>query len=240
MLAATEFWSAIVGAIVGGLIAYLLQRSIAREAKLQRDEDRNRARSSLGQSLFVKLTKMTNSLHTVLIHYDKCYARKGEVEGPGEPWQFVIPMPFGAEPVHFTPEELAVAFDVGTADLFNDLMLADTRHNAIMTNLGHAFSAHRELLDLLIPDEIEGEIGTVDLSDPAVRKRLRPKMINVNSMHDQIHDMVTKDVATGEKSLLELQVILREKLGLKIALNIGNEGSGPKSAKSPVELDETN
>ncbi|MCF6198996.1 MAG: hypothetical protein L3J67_06280 [Hyphomicrobiaceae bacterium] len=61
-----EFWAAIIGAIVGGLISAGLQWLAYREQKKQREEERKNKDTAIAHSLLFKMI----GIHTNLYHFN--------------------------------------------------------------------------------------------------------------------------------------------------------------------------
>src|SRR5262245_42465642 len=61
--AATELWAAVIGAIVGGLIAYFIQVKALREGRQQREDDLRRSNRALGYSLLFKVIKIHSNFY---------------------------------------------------------------------------------------------------------------------------------------------------------------------------------
>ena len=57
ILSSTEFWSAIFGAIVGGVIAFFIRWITLREARQQREAEHRRSQQALGHALLFKVLR---------------------------------------------------------------------------------------------------------------------------------------------------------------------------------------
>src|SRR5215208_2424952 len=89
VLVTREFWSGVIGTVVGGSITFLAQSRGFREQRKQRAEDRLRGQRGLAYSLFFKMLRIHSDFYGVHRHIEDCF-EKGEKLG-GNPWQFVLP-----------------------------------------------------------------------------------------------------------------------------------------------------
>lgn len=153
----TEFWSAMAGAIVGGLIAYAMQTQVLSEARDQREEDFNRVQRGLANSLLFKMVRIMSSFRYIDHHMKEAYGRAEEGD---QPWQFVQPIINPTPRVHFTSEEMGMLLAQKSDDIFNSVASIDEVHNALITVL-EQHSVHRQDLmqRLPAPQQVEGEMG---------------------------------------------------------------------------------
>ena len=70
LLDSKEFWAAVIGAIVGGLIAALTQWFFSWSQRKQQER-------ALATSLLLKLGKLTATLMATKQHVDDCFAEAG-------------------------------------------------------------------------------------------------------------------------------------------------------------------
>lgn len=82
----TEFWSAIAGAVVGGVIAYAVQIRALREGKRQRADDQKSIQQGLGNSLLFKMIKIHSNIHGIHRHIEECFETAAKRGQKGEPW----------------------------------------------------------------------------------------------------------------------------------------------------------
>ena len=66
LLHSSEFWSAIAGAVIGGLIALVAQVIFLRTAKKQREDEQRRTQQALANSLLFKMMRIHSNF--VAIH----------------------------------------------------------------------------------------------------------------------------------------------------------------------------
>ena len=112
IVASSEFWATIVGAVVGGLIALFAQWLALRAERKQRDEDRLRANQALATSLLFKVRDMHGNYVQSRRSIEEQFA-DAEREGlVGEPWRFFKPFSSNLSHFHFTPDEKATLFEL--------------------------------------------------------------------------------------------------------------------------------
>jgi hypothetical protein len=125
-----EFWAAVGGAIVGGIIAFVIQLVVLRAAARQREKEAAERKKALGFSLFVKMMKIHSHLHLLHEHLEEPFERDKEGGGGREPWQIVLPLANNPMHVHFSSDEMAMLLSLKNDDLFNDVISMDEIHNS--------------------------------------------------------------------------------------------------------------
>ena len=132
----TEFWSAIIGAIVGatagGLIAYMVQMMALREGRKQRKDDYKQSQQSLGNALLFEMMRIHSNLKIIHDHIESRFAEAELKKSKEEPWQFYLPIANHPDPVHFTSEEMVMIFSLNKVDVLNALLPMDDIHNSII------------------------------------------------------------------------------------------------------------
>ena len=213
----TEFWSAIAGAIVGGVIAYLVQIKALREGRRQRNEDRKELKLAQAHALLFKIIRIHAGFFNVSDHIESCFARAKKDGFEGEPWQFVIPMANFPDPVHFSAEEMGMLLALKNDDLFNVIAPMDVVHNSLIEAFRVLSKERRALAQRLRPDNAHGELlrGTLDRQQFL---ELRPYMIEVNSLVAKIREDAAHNFELATDALDRLQNLFREKLGLQVKL----------------------
>lgn len=152
-----EFWAAIAGAIVGGLIALVIQLVALWAAKAERKEDHNERRRALGYALLFKMIQIYSNLRQLRDHLAGAYER-GLEDGLEEPWQFVMPIVNVPDRVEFSTDEMSMLLSLGNDDVFNDLASLDQVHNSLCSRL-IPLSHLIKILNLLSVTMLVGGIG---------------------------------------------------------------------------------
>ena len=114
-----EFWAAIVGAIVGGVIAAAIQ---ALTLNHQSNEDQKRRREQnqiLGRGLIFKLMRITSDFHSIQAHLDESASGVYRTTN-AEPWTYVLPIANLPTPIKFTADEASAVMSQNAA-IANDL-----------------------------------------------------------------------------------------------------------------------
>jgi hypothetical protein len=235
ILGSAEFWSAIAGAIVGGLIGIAIQLKVIWEAREQRKEDHERVQRALGLSLFFKMTKIVTNLHHLSRHIERCF-QQAEAKGfKGDPWQFVLPLANFPEPVHFSADEMSMLLDLKNDKVFNDVISTDDVHNA-MVEAAKTMSAERlSLEDRLSHDGVEGNVVYGHREEELAQHR--PQIVKVNMLIELVRSNLKIDSEQSRAKLHELHDLLREKLGLehRIAIELDQGDGAQKDGQKAVK-----
>lgn len=108
IVASSEFVAAIVGALVGGLIALFAQWLALRTQRKQREEDRLRANQALATSLLFKVRDMHGNYVQSRRSIEEQFAEAEQAGLIGEPWRFFKPFSSSLTqaPLNFLDDEL--------------------------------------------------------------------------------------------------------------------------------------
>jgi hypothetical protein len=221
-----EFWSAIagavVGAVVGGVIAYVIQVKALREGRTQRDEDRKLVQQAQGRALLIKMGRMVSNYHGIHQHFEGCFERAREAGAVvGEPWQFVLPTANTADPVHFSMDELGMLLSLKNNEVFNSLVGMDMIHNSLIDVLKLFNVQRRDLTERLPPPTTAGQGNMLGgYAPPEVFAALRPRMIEVNMLAEQLRNGAKNDFTEATKVIASLVQLLHDKLGLSYKVSI--------------------
>lgn len=221
LIVATEFWSAVIGALVGGLIAYFVQRSSSKEARKQRAEDKLERQQSLATSLIFKLMRMYSDLNSLNNHIERPWSlphNRGAA-----PWQVIRPLANLPDIVNFTADELTVLVSHTTGTVADLAMDLDVRHNSIVATM-QSYNASRTLL----ADRLTSLSGNTSVAEgvasfvtegPAFQALL-PMMADADSIIHGLRTMLPEATSDARKALSEAHEQLQRKLKLafKIAL----------------------
>ena len=213
----SEFWSVIVGACVGGFIAYLIQITALRESRNQRAEELLRLHKVLGNSLIVKMIKIYSNFQTLYNHLEECFAAVDHAGSYGEPWTFTRPLATLPSPVVFSSAELSMLIAMNSDEVFNSILPLDTIHNTLWDTVRKQQTERKLLLEQLPADNFVGNVGQATLGNE-LELKLRPQMIAVNTMIEQLFSHVKRSRSEAETALFSLHTLLQDKLGLTYKL----------------------
>ena len=213
LLRATEFWSAIGGAVVGGLIADFAQVRALREGRAQRKEDREQTRKTLARSMLFKMIKIHSNFYDLRQYFEECFAEGARDAEKLQPWQFVRPAVNPPDRVHFSSDEMGMLLASKNDDLFNELLYMDSHHNGLLGAVAIMDAKRAALTDLIPPDAGEGPVFSSGL-DEAQNLALRPKMFEVNTLALHLRTAIGEANRRSLDALHRLRDLFRERLGL--------------------------
>jgi hypothetical protein len=160
--ALATFGAAVLGAVVGGLISYLLQGQALAATNVQQDSDRREVRKALALSLVFKMIRISSDLNnlgkSILDSMER--ARKDGITGM--PFQIVMPTLPLPDPIRFSPDEMAWVLSVNN-NLFNEMGPLDELHTSTVAIFDLYNAKRSHLLDRL-GAEMKGMVGTTTLT----------------------------------------------------------------------------
>jgi hypothetical protein len=213
-----NFWSVIIGALVGALaaggISFWLQRMTLRAAAEERQTERRERRAALGHALLFKTGRIYSHARTFSEHMRAAYAAAKRDGFKGEAWQFVLPILNFPDRVEYTTDEMALLLSLKENELFNCLIQLDEIHNSTIEIFRRYAELRLSLTQKLSPHEMRGKIGSGNLT-PAELMRIQPSMIELNDVAEGLQSRCQRDEAESWKALVELQRVLKSALGLE-------------------------
>jgi hypothetical protein len=207
-----EFWAVILGAVVAGMIAFVLQRINLNDAKRQRDEERDERRYAVALSLLFKMVKIHSNMVNLHQHVQE---KLTEAEGGNkkrELWQDYLPVANLPRAIHFSIDEMALLLSLKDDDLFNDLASIDEIHNSAV-ELFKKINSRRELLLAELPAKMEGNRGTMLLT-PEQMPYFRPKMVEINLLIQSAAEWCAEQTPKCRGLLERLHRVLKSKVGI--------------------------
>ena len=220
-MADPDFWSgtygAVVGSIVGGLIALGGQWLTILDVRKTRSADVKMERKALSHSIILK----TMRIHSNFMQIDNHWKESNEKANALEIWQYLLPLVNLPEKIKFENRELALLLTLNDNKLFNDVLELDAVHNALLDSLGIYNNKYEELTAKFVPAGMTGDVGHLEFNNAELLK-VRPLMVIVNSLGAQIGNMVARDATSSSLTLDELASALREKAGSDIKIERKN------------------
>ena len=213
VLISTEFWSALVGALIGGFIALAAQTRERNEARRQREEDHKRGQQALAGSLLFKMRRIHSNYIGVAGYIEECFAEAATKAMHDEPWRFLLPLPSLPKPVNFSSEEMGMLLAQRDDEVFNSMSETDELHNLHVEALATLQLMRRNLMERIPPENVSGDRGSVVLPREEYAA-LRPRMIEVNSLVEQLRNDAHDGISAAGSLLHQLQYLLRKRLDL--------------------------
>lgn len=216
----TEFWSAICGAVVGGVIALGIQLLTLFAAKKERDEIKEERKTALYHSLLFKLSRIHSNLFDLHLHLEESYAQPN-IQMPTEPWTFVLPIANFPDYVHFSPDEMSLILSLNKPELTDSFMSLDMLHNSLV-EIFKKYSDMRNDFQNFIPTEMDGNVGTSQFTADEF-KVVRPRMVIMNRLLSDVREMAQKDYLESKKAIRDVPEALNKLLGLKLKIELKRE-----------------
>lgn len=211
-----EFWAAVVGAVVGGLIALGVQLLAARHARKLRAEEKTEHEKTHGHLALFKVLRMSSNLE----HMRRHVSEGEEVRKRDELshlWSAVLPLANVVDRVEFTPDELNVVSKLGDEDLLNNFLSLDQLHNAFIPLWDIYNRDRRSLLSKLTPENFEDGIGET-FAESADVKKLKPAIYELEDLIKQIQALIEEAAAEAATVLESLVEALNERYSLKLKI----------------------
>lgn len=181
--------SAIIGAGIAAIPAFLLARRASRETLSRDREGRRLAEKAAMLSAMVKLTEIINGLGGLHRHIEDSIARAetDAVEGP-HLWSKVSPIiGTGDRGVVFDADELAPLLGVKEAGLLNDLLELSARYASLKEGV-ETYAHRRTLLTDKLSATMQGPIGHLKL-DAEEYAAFLPRFVELDSLVKQLREM---------------------------------------------------
>ncbi len=187
-----EYWDlvpavigGIIGALAGGIPAWLLAKRQSDETLRRDREQRNENQKALAFSVVVKLLHIINSTVSLSNHVHSCLALRADPDHAHmEPWQVLVPMIGHTDEgaIRFTSGEMAVFSAANEYDFMQDMLLLAARNSSSLATFQEYCVMRNEFRKIgPKPADFDGQIGGGWLTPEEVDS-LKPYTIPMNNI----------------------------------------------------------
>lgn len=209
---ASAFGGSIIGAAIGGVVNFVLQRRSLKVAKAQRDEDRLDVRKALGYSLLFKMIKVASSLENMGKALRSCFTAAEQEGFTGRPFQIVTPIGPSADRVGFSPEEMALVLSLDDK-VFNEIAALDQLHNSTAA-IFDLYGERRTTVLEKFGAVMTGSMGSTGLTQEQL-DWLAPRAVELDGLVGVMLQRSEEDGARTWQALEHLRDMFEAKLGIK-------------------------
>lgn len=217
----SAFGGTVLGAVLGGLISYFLQRQSLAATRALHDSDRKELHKAIGYGLLFKMIRLCSDLSQIGMPVQEAVS-KAQAEGKtDEFWPVVLPVLPLPDPIKFTPEEMALVLSLD-AKLFNDMAALDDLHKNAVGLFTLYAEKRNALTDSLRPETMVGNLGSALLTR-AERDRMRPRSVELDMLVSGMLERTTQDGKIAWSCLDQLHKALEKEFDLKHKLELKEE-----------------
>lgn len=205
---------AIIGAVVAGGIAWILQaQNLKAQEQLIKGAQAEHKRA-LAHSLIHKLMKISSDVSNLRAHVEKSLERSDQVQM----WPAVQGIANIPNEVILTADELWLLSDAEATALFTEAFEVEGIHRAYVKILDHYSTRRLELGDMVPSMSTTHEPGSDYIVGENERRILEPRMVELNSILTDIVEEGDKQEQRAAQLLFRATDHLKQNLDLKIAL----------------------
>ena len=211
----SEFWAAIVGAIVGGLMSLVLQLFALSAARNDRESERLESKRALARALLFK----TIRIHSNFVGYSRHLVEaddRAKASNLPVGWQSLLPLANAPDRVTYSSDEMSMLLSLKSDNVFNDVLNLDVIHNSTI-EIFQTYNQLRLELTSRLPAQMDGQVGTTLLNSQQAMI-LGPRMASLSHLVEAIRVRTGADAVESLATLNRLAATLNEKLGLKLSV----------------------
>lgn len=223
LLGSTELWSAVLGAVVGGIITAALQAlthkrnaAVLAKSELQRQQ-------AIASRLIFKLIKVQADIVYLLSHLNYCIDRVQSDEDGRNPWEFFIPLTWVPAEIHFDAEEMGLIVSLDDDDVISRTIDVDANHNIIMNSFTMLTSLVSLIRSSMPVVNVEGESVIAELT-PEIFRNLLPKMKDADLLFETLYERLQASVPSSHSALFRTHNLFTRKLRIPIGISKLNDG----------------
>lgn len=198
-----EYWDlvpavvgGIIGALAGGIPAWLLAKRQSDETLRRDREQRVENQKALAFSVVVKLLHIINSTVSLSNHVKSCLAlRDDPARAHMEPWQVLVPMIGHTDEgsIRFTADEMGVFAAANEYEFMQEMMLLAARHSSALATFQEYCKMRNEFRAIgPKPEDFDGQIGGGWLSPEEVDS-FKPYTIPMNNVVEGLNAGLDED-----------------------------------------------
>jgi hypothetical protein len=213
-----EFWSAIAGAVVGGLIAFGIQWIGFRETRKAAKEDEKLKKQSLAYSLLFKIIEMDSIAHNIMGIIDECITEWKQLgrEGGGL-WQIVKPIPNLPRQVLFSAEEMAMLLSLKSDKVFNQVLMMDARFNSTIESFRFYGELKQAFKQTFPPNHFDKGMATFVATGNEV-EIVKSRIHELDQLISVTIENLKKDLSATDLALKPLSELFEHNLDIKLSI----------------------
>lgn len=215
-----EFWAAIIGAIVGAFAGGGVTAAIQHWQYRREKRDRDRA---LAQGILFKLLCIHRNLEAYSRHVAECDA-SAKRHKLTLSWQSLKPIAASPPRVSLTTDEMGFLLSLKRPQLLTQVVDAEPIHNATI-DLFELYARRRAALTSVVPAEMRGLIGTIDLSK-VDRGLVDPIAAELDDLAAVIRARAAEDARQSWETLTQFAEVAQDSIGHRISLSISPAATG--------------
>lgn len=228
----SEFWSAIVGSLVGGAIALAIQLLVFLDARKERKRQSDEIIAATAYTLFLKLQSCGNDLKLFAQHVAEATARAEQFHW--EMWQAMVPIPNLPCHQEFKSEENVLLLRAKKFALFNRIRDVEVTHHSSILAF-QLYLDRRTELGKQMGSMMNGDIGSVIL-DAAQMHALGPLMADVRGLASSIAGTAEEYASEALSAWRDYSDLMEEFTGHSLELDFSRQiaADAQIAANSPV------
>ena len=216
MALGNEFLAAIFGAVVGGLIAALIQLITLHHTNSKETKRDLEQKQALGRGLLFKLMRIEADLNQINQHLNYC-KNNATPDMLKEPWSYMMPIANLPDPIKISPEEVSLVIGPKNNEILNNLLDLEHVHKSSLSVMRQVGKTKEKVSRKMGRTNYSGTIGIRNVP-PKLLSKLRPDMISMSSLVKDAHSRSQRDYDLAQNTLQETNRILSEEICLKFKL----------------------
>ncbi|MCW3848488.1 hypothetical protein OF829_14700 [Sphingomonas sp. LB-2] len=211
----SNFWSAIVGAVLGGVIALLAQLAAIRNERKTKEIEKRELQSAHGMAVLTKLARMHKQLKALVTHFNKCKAEHPDLE----PWAWARPFAALPLPSDFTSDELVTIFRLDAA-LMSELVDLNDNYRVALGTYDLFMENRARLITIGSPARIGDMVAHVTWDNAAEREAMLLRA-SLNQLAPTMLEHNAADEGKIRALINRTTTVMNSKLGTTLTAMVG-------------------
>ena len=160
----SEFYAAIAGAVVGGIIAFVIQMFAIRQASSERKEGAKNLERTLATQILLNLQEATSNIRRIREMCVEAIAGAKALHFDQEPWRALLPVSNLPSEIQFNLDQFEYLFINADSELFMDVRDLEVIHNSAIKSF-NKYCLKREELGKILPGQVTNMIAETLMSE---------------------------------------------------------------------------
>lgn len=213
-IAGRESMSALLGAIVGGGIAAVIQLYFSFRQKIQTER-------AVSQAVIIKLLQITTNLYHMRNHLRD---RIAAADAAGESYKFNYVQPYSSdiEGVSLTPEEKSILIEWNDAALFTEILHIDWMYNSDCEAMNQYRRMHNDVRSIPRVVSMDGLLARTEMT-PDEYLRFAPKAAELDDLLIQLNESCKNSYLDSKRALIDFVRKFEIRFRIRFELKVPDE-----------------